>query len=331
MLTILLYLLLIVTINYSFVFIKSFSFGKETLKNKYNRNQYIIKMNTALSNNENTQLLDTLSKYYSFLGAADQSMYVANILQKSVDGTSKLIASSNQGARIEIAFPESRKNDISVAESLDINKEFVLKFVKLFLSKNSLLDPSNLYLIFPDKKEGSIALRDVDQSNLPCTITSIDTLLKSIQSSPSAAASLSAKTLLYVNPGFNVDEWLSIAAISDKTPSSNVIIVNGNLDRLRKNYYPSFFYPALAAATNRFFKQFSPALFLSPIAVNGDRLGAWLCCCAAAPTPLPWALLVRSSSPAGYAAARLSEAEPPPDQVWKAAKDRHFETWGRRF
>eukprot|EP01035_Chromulina_nebulosa_P027216 gene27216-35752_t len=287
-------------------------------------------IDTARASDNEYMQLDLLSKYYSFLGTLDQSTYIGNILQKSVDCTSKLLVSSTQGVRIEISFPESKKNDISVVESLDINKDFVLKFIQLLLGKTNMpLDPSNVYLIFPDKKEGILALRDVDRAKLPYTITSIELLLKSIESSPSVSASLSSKTLVYVNPGFNVEEWLSIAAISEKSPSSNVVIVNGNLDRLRKNYYPSFFYPALAAATTRFYKHFSPALFLSPIAVNGDRLGAWLCCCPSAPSPLPWALLVRS--PSGYAAAQVFEAEPPPDQAWKAAKNRHFEIWGRRF
>ena len=44
----------------------------------------------------------------------------------------------NQGAtRIEISFPEIRKNDISVVESLDINRDFVLKFIKLLVNKNA--------------------------------------------------------------------------------------------------------------------------------------------------------------------------------------------------
>ena len=71
------------------------------------------------------QLLDTLSKYYSFLGVGDQSSYITNICR--VDSTQQLFASSNQGVRIEISLPESKKNDISVVESLDINKNVAHK------------------------------------------------------------------------------------------------------------------------------------------------------------------------------------------------------------
>ena len=118
--------LFIVVVNNSFVFIRSFSFVKNEISASVNKYHMVI--DTARSSdNENVQLLDTLSKFYSFLGAGDQSTYIGKILKKSVDSTQQLIASSNQGVRIEISFPESKKNDISVVESLDINKNVAHK------------------------------------------------------------------------------------------------------------------------------------------------------------------------------------------------------------
>lgn len=288
-----------------------------------------------------TQYLETLSQFYSFLGVSDQSSYVSNILKLSVSSAVKII--KEKGSLIEISFPESRKSDVSVVETLEINKDFAFQFASsLANNKVAIDDPSDIWLIFPDKKEGILALKNKDQSKILFSVTSIDTLAK--QQQQSLPPVLANKVLIFVNPGFNVEEWLAMAKIYEKAPSAIVIAINGNLDRLRNNYYPPFFYPALAAATKSFFARFSPALFLSPVAVNGDRLGAWICTASSSPASStgaeaagspPWVLLVRSpksaTSSRSYSVASIFDSEPQPNVLWKEAKQAHFDTWGKRF
>jgi len=279
-----------------------------------------------------------ISNYFSFLGNTDQKSYFDKILSLSVE-CATVSLTNIKPARIEISFPENRKNDISVTESLDVNTDFALQFTRQ-ISRNRKLfnDPSDLWMVFPDKQEGIMALKNEDKATIPFTVTSIDILYQKLQSQPQLAESLRSKVFVFVNPGFNVEEWIILSKISDLTKSTSIIIINGNLDRLRKGYYPSFFYPGLAAVTKSFYLQFEQTFFLSPIAVNGDRLGAWLCKSSlASPSDLnPWALLVRSNAVEAtdnlkYLAVEIYDKEPDPKLVWNAAKDKHFAEWKRMF
>jgi len=270
-----------------------------------------------------------ISNYFSFLGSIDQKTYFDNILYYSIEcATSSL--TNKKPARIEISFPENRKNDISVTESLDVNTYFSLQFARqISRNRNLFQDPTDIWMVFPDKQEGIMALKNEDRASIPFTVTSIDILYRQLQSQPKLVESLGSKTFIFVNPGFNVEEWIILSKISDLTKSSSIIIINGNLDRLRKGYYPSFFYPGLAAVTKSFYLQFEQTFFLSPIAVNGDRLGAWLCRSSlAAPANMnAWALLVRRNTAEAtdklkYLATELYDKEPDPKSAWNTAKDK---------
>ena len=72
--------------------------------------------------------------------------------------------------------------------------------------------------------------------------------------------------VILTSPGFNVDEWID--AVDLPLP---MVIVNGDLDRLRNGYYPSLFYPKLAKVTKSFYKNVQQVYYLSAVAAAGDR------------------------------------------------------------
>lgn len=128
-----------------------------------------------------------------------------------------------------------------------------------------------------------------------------------------------------MNPGFNVEEWIAIAKAYDVKGSEfeiPMVVINGNLDRLRNGYYPSLFYPQLKRVTDSFFSRFSQIYCLSPIAVSGDRLGAWL----VKTYQNPWQILVKSKL--GYISIGSYENEPKPTDAWNFAKTNFNQIWG---
>lgn len=51
--------------------------------------------------------------------------------------------------------------------------------------------------------------------------------------------------------GFNIDEYLDIEKLGKRREGVPMLIINGNLDRVKSGYYPQVFYPQLASANNR--------------------------------------------------------------------------------
>ena len=58
---------------------------------------------------------------------------------------------------IEVAFPENRKNDISVTESLDTNRAFSFEYARL-LSKETSYTKEEFWVLFPDKGEATLGM-----------------------------------------------------------------------------------------------------------------------------------------------------------------------------
>jgi hypothetical protein len=122
--------------------------------------------------------------------------------------------------------------------------------------------------------------------------------------------------------GFSVDEWINIPKIDKGSP---IIIINGNLDRLRNGYYPWFIYPALTKVTKEYYVNTVQAVYLSPIAVGGARLGAWL----TRIYPGKWEILVKGTSE--YEVISESEKEPEAKVAWNMAKKSYLEKTGQMF
>ena len=242
-----------------------------------------------------------------FLFDRDQNSYLNSILRKSVDSCKLCI---EEGTKlIEVEFPANRKNDLSLGETLDTNRQFTRQFANAFASYEK-----DLWILFPDKKECFLA-REKWGTDLPFTMTSIEGLM---QNSPDASPLL----MIIVNPGFSVDEWINIPKLDKGVP---MIIINGNLDRLRNGYYPWFIYPGLTKVTKEFYSNAVQALFLSPIAVGGSRLGAWL----TRVYPGKWEVLVKGTTE--YDVVSVSDAEPQAKVAWNIAKKSFLERTGQMF
>mmetsp|Transcript_19053 Transcript_19053/g.26605 ORF Transcript_19053/g.26605 Transcript_19053/m.26605 type:complete len:344 (+) Transcript_19053:8-1039(+) len=68
---------------------------------------------------------------------------------------------------------------------------------------------------------------------------------------------------LIAYPSFNPNEMIAVRELSDQdTESRPIIVVNGELDRIRSGYYPPFFYPRLTSAMKGFLEYFDQALYL---------------------------------------------------------------------
>jgi len=257
-------------------------------------------------------VLMTLKGRTAFL-TDKQEIYSRNCLRLSIDGCKAAL--KNNIELIEVEFPAMLKNDISVIETLDTNRVWVREFAKAFESLGK-----DLWVVFPDTKEASLAVKTKEWSGmLPFTITSISRELET-------AAPGQPKLMIAINPGFNVEEWIQLPQIRRGSP---IIVVNGNLDRLRNGYYPALFYPGLAKVSKDFYSKFTQAFFINPVAIGGDRFAAWL----TKVYPGDWELLVKRATSTRSSASEydvLFTSEEYPDQkfIWATAKDKYTKDRG---
>jgi len=107
----------------------------------------------------------------------------------------------------------------------------------------------------------------------------------------------------------------------------SVVVINGNLSRLRNGYYPSFFYPGLNKVSKSFYSNSTQAVYLIPLSVNGNRFGAWI---AKTYSSDLWQLLVRSPK-GGFDIAEKSLNEFNPNVIWKVAKEAYSVRWPGMF
>jgi hypothetical protein len=88
---------------------------------------------------------------------------------------------------------------------------------------------------------------------------------------------------VYSQPGNGgpVEDWINCEILHNAAPGTNgaggggvgatttTVIVNGALDKVRDGYYPSIFFPALAATIDRFYSTFESILYLRPLSDKG--------------------------------------------------------------
>ena len=64
-------------------------------------------------------------------------------------------------------------------------------------------------------------------------------------------------------PSFNPNEMISVRELYDADPKKRpIVVINGELDRIRTGYYPGIFYPKLIGAMKDFLPKFDQALYL---------------------------------------------------------------------
>lgn len=266
------------------------------------------------------------SDFYSFLTDRDESKYSSQILRLVTESIKKAISTDIK--IIEVEFPPSRKTDVGATEtlgeyfnhwifelslsfSLDLSISFALKLITPFISQYG----KDLWVLLPDKKEAS-ALRMRVGRETPFTLGAIDDFPRLDANPP--------RLVLVINPGFNVDEWINIPKIP--IGGAPLVILNGNLARLRNGYYPGFFYPGLAAVS-KFYTQAVQVFSLTPISISGNRLGAWI----AKVYPNDWTLLIKSPKTGQMEIAYESVKELDPQSLWRKAKDEYASRWGKDF
>lgn len=258
---------------------------------------------------------------YTFLEKNDQAAYYKAILSNSIESAKLCI--SNDIYLIEVAFPEDRKSDISVSESLDINRIFARDFINSFKEFGD-----KAWLVLPDKQESFLAKSKFDKGS-PFTVTSIESAVAMLRrDSADRNDKTSPQIIVAVNPGFNVEEWIALAELQQCSGfSCPLVVINGNLDRLRNGYYPRFFYPKLFQVTQSFYQKFETAFNIRPIALGGDRYAAWV----TKSYPNKWLLLVKNTSGGGYSLKGSYEKEPEPTKVWADAKKVYLDARGTMF
>ncbi|XP_025811491.1 uncharacterized protein LOC112889188 isoform X3 [Panicum hallii] len=100
------------------------------------------------------------------------------------------------------------------------------------------------------------------------------------------------ETFLVAYPYFNVNEMLVVEELyKDAVVGTNrkLIIFNGELDRIRSGYYPSFFYPKLAVLSKTFLPKLDAVYYIHNF--KGVKGGTLFRC-----YPGPWKVLRKATS-----------------------------------
>lgn len=246
-----------------------------------------------------------------FLTDKSQDLYVSTILRRSresLDLSNALLC--------EIEYPVTRNSDLSVVETLDRTRAFTAEFIKD--PRLSALE-KDLWLVFPDSNECGLA-RDKWGAELPFTLTFIEGAM-----TDTANQQPTPRCIVFPSPGFNIPEWINIEKIHLRYPSAPLIVINGNLDRLRNGYYPWFFYPELTKVTNRFYRRFEQLFYAAPIAVSGDRFGSWLVKARQG----PWEIFVKSAE--GLTLVSSTDEELAGQEAWKIANAAYKQQNGNKM
>lgn len=148
-----------------------------------------------------------------------------------------------------------------------------------------------------DPNSGSAALEPVfDQTNFQLSALTNPNFLSDagiIIGQPKVLEQIQRSDELYIcaYPHFNVGEIIAIAELYEgaaKEMGTPVVVFNGELDRVRSGYYPSFLYPKIGRLAKTFLPAFEAALYIHNF--KGSRGGALFRC-----YPGPWQVLRRYS------------------------------------
>lgn len=271
--------------------------------------------------NTSTRRLYSFSGKAAFLADKDD-VYINTIRRRAVEATKEAL--TNGVRLLEVEFPPLRANDPTSAGTFDASAEFVLDYIRDPMW-NGIVDEGLRLVVFPERSEMEIASRRWS-ANVPesWTLTDIGSLLND----NGAAMSTSPSLLVIVAPGFNIPEYIDVERISEKAyPEASIVIVNGYISRLRAGFYPGFLYPTLAKVTKSFYSRFEQVFHVSPIAVCGERLGAY----KVRQYPDAWEVLLQNSAPEAYDVIDSSSDEPNAKAAWKFATEEFKKRTGRLF
>ena len=205
---------------------------------------------------------------------------------------------------LEIEFPpllgegKTQFDDFDNVQELNKNRDFCIEWLPLLSSEN-------VWFLLPDVKEVQLCKEEWtgQRYRQAAKFTTIErvteeyasdaytkpwgaSIAKAVQSATGNDSLLGdARALdeisrdsppslhLICQPGNGgpVEDWINCELLHNACPSDTTVslIVNGALDKVRDGYYPSLFFPQLAATVNRFYKKFEPILYLKPISDKG--------------------------------------------------------------
>ena len=130
----------------------------------------------------------------------DQSKYLNNVLLRAFENTKSCMSMAPAARLIEVAFPETRKNDPSVTESLDINRAFSFEFAER-MHKAFAYEKDAFWLLFPDKSEAALGIKSWEkraQTPPPFTVASLDTADAQLKNMVPVSF---PKLIVSINPG----------------------------------------------------------------------------------------------------------------------------------
>ncbi|CAI5460613.1 unnamed protein product [Closterium sp. Yama58-4] len=177
---------------------------------------------------------------------------------------------------------------IEMTNSMQMLRQYCL----MFASQGP--PPSSVRLFFPDANELPAAQEVFEGTAFPLDCLTKPTGLEDIGFSRKLplAHRVAASDRLFVAayPYFNVNEMLAVDDLYRDVASKNgqpIIVFNGELDRIRSGYYPSFFYPKLAKINKSLLPLFEAAYYIHNFKGRfGGKLfsGAVCGCCVAGGT-----------------------------------------------
>lgn len=217
-------------------------------------------------------------------------------------------------------------DDLDNISELDSNRDWCVQFAPTLKEKNLLL-ADEVWLIFPDDKETELAKREWKGTryrsagrftSIRAALTSVcggeeqvskawgsnfasamnklqggDGILGDSSTLDSLDSTIESRLHLICQPGNGgpVEDWINVEKLHRASGNKIVsLVVNGALDKVRNGYYPSLFFPALAA-TVPFYRDFEAVFWLKPISDQG--LYGWLY----RVYPEPWQVILQSVVP----------------------------------
>eukprot|EP00892_Ulva_mutabilis_P000696 jgi/Ulvmu1/10627/UM066_0006.1 len=214
---------------------------------------------------------------------------------------------------LEIEFPTAGLDSVAGDAEGQNEMTYSLEFLRRFLVLFQLGDTAaTTRVFFPDKQEMRVAQQglsedpnagragldpvfestafQLDYLTEPTGLLDLGIDFKKVKTAERVQPQDTAFVMAY--PHFNVNEMIEVAALWDSAIAGTgrpVIIFNGELDRLRSNYYPPFIYPKLAKVGKEFVPLVEAAFYLHNF--KGSRPAA-LC----RTYPGPWQLWLKGGA-----------------------------------
>ncbi|CAI7854772.1 unnamed protein product [Closterium sp. NIES-54] len=165
--------------------------------------------------------------------------------------------------RLLDSVPGDAEGGIEMTSSMRLLRQYCL----MFAAQGP--PPSSVRLFFPDANELPAAQEVFEDTAFPLDCLTKPTGLEDIGFSRKLplADRVAASDRLFVAayPYFNVNEMLAVDDLYREVASKKgqpIIVFNGELDRIRSGYYPSFFYPKLAKINKSLLPLFEAAYYI---------------------------------------------------------------------